>query len=60
MLTDLAAYTLPLELAVKRELLAECRVQARARILLRQLEDLMANHTTAAIGEAFPPPFSLN
>jgi hypothetical protein len=54
----LAAYTLPLELAVKRELLAECRVQARARILLKQLEILMAN--TPAIAEAFPPPFSLN
>jgi Lon protease-like protein len=58
MLTDLAAYTLPLELPVKRELLAECRVQARARILLKQLEILMAN--TATIAEAFPPPFSLN
>jgi uncharacterized protein len=58
MLTDLAAYTLPLELPVKRELLAECRVQARTRILLKQLEILMAN--TATIAEAFPPPFSLN
>jgi uncharacterized protein len=58
MLTDLAAYTLPLELAVKRELLAECRVQSRARILLKQLETLTAN--TGTVAEAFPPPFSLN
>jgi uncharacterized protein len=60
MLTDLAAYTLPLELAVKRELLAEYRVESRARILLKQLEVLLANHATPAIADAFPPPFSLN
>jgi uncharacterized protein len=60
MLTDLAAYTLPLELAVKRELLAECRVAVRARILLKQMECLMANHVAASAIEAFPPPFSVN
>jgi Lon protease-like protein len=60
MLTDLASYTLPLELAVKRELLAECRVAARARILLKQLEVLLANHTTVAASASFPPPFSAN
>jgi uncharacterized protein len=61
MLTDLAAYTLPLEMAVKRELLAECRVDVRARILLKQLEGKLAQHATAAaIVEAFPPPFSMN
>jgi Lon protease-like protein len=60
MLTDLAAYTLPLELAVKRELLAECRVASRARILLKQLEVLLANHASGAAIESFPPPFSSN
>jgi uncharacterized protein len=60
MLTDLAAYTLPLDLAVKRELLAECRVDARARILLKQLERKFAKHAVAAALEAFPPPFSDN
>jgi uncharacterized protein len=60
MLTDLAAYTLPLEFAVKRELLAECRVEARARILLKQLEVLSANQGAPAAIESFPPPFSDN
>ena len=60
MLTDLAAYTLPLELAVKRELLAECRVLSRARILLKQMECLLESNSAAVSLEAFPPRFSMN
>src|SRR5262245_14722628 len=39
LLTDLAAYSLPLDFDVKRELLAESRVSLRARMLLSQIEN---------------------
>jgi Lon protease-like protein len=59
LLTDLAAYALPLELAVKQQLLAECRVSARAEILLAEVENLLVA-ATAASSRTFPPSFSDN
>lgn len=59
LLTDLAAYALPLETEVKQQLLAECRVSARAEILLAQVEDL-AVAAAAKSSRTFPPAFSDN
>jgi Lon protease-like protein len=59
LLTDLAAYALPLDTAVKQELLAECRVSARAAILLSQVEQL-AEDSLAKSSHPFPPLFSDN
>jgi hypothetical protein len=59
LLTDLAAYSLPLETAVKQELLAECCVSKRAAILLAQVENLAAA-SSAKAEHAFPPSFSDN
>jgi Lon protease-like protein len=59
LLTDLAAYSLPLETAVKQELLAECCVSKRAEILLAQVENLAAA-SAAKAERAFPPSFSEN
>lgn len=59
LLTDLAAYALPLELNVKQELLAECRVKTRAEILLDQVKGLADAAPKAAFGK-FPPSFSDN
>jgi Lon protease-like protein len=58
LLTDLAAYALPLETEVKQELLAECSVTARAHILLSQLDELELS--TAPAPREFPPRFSAN
>jgi Lon protease-like protein len=59
LLTDLAAYSLPLEITVKQQLLAEHCVSKRAEILLTQVENLA---TTSAAKEksVFPPVFSEN
>jgi uncharacterized protein len=59
LLTDLAAYALPLDLTVKQELLAECRVRARAEILLSQVQKL-ASAAKKKFTRPFPPPFSNN
>jgi Lon protease-like protein len=59
LLTDLAAYALPLELEVKQQLLAECRVSARAEILLAEVEHL-ATAAAANSSRPFPPSFSDN
>jgi uncharacterized protein len=59
LLTDLAAYALPLDQSVKQELLAECRVSARARLLLSQVKQLTAAATRQR-SHTFPPAFSDN
>jgi Lon protease-like protein len=59
LLTDLAAYALPLDTAVKQELLAECRVSTRAEILLSQVEKFAAV-PAARPSHPFPPVFSDN
>ncbi|HVT28676.1 MAG TPA: LON peptidase substrate-binding domain-containing protein, partial [Lacipirellulaceae bacterium] len=59
LLTDLAAYALPLEAEVKQKLLAECRVRERAETLLSEVEKLAAAASTNSAA-AFPPPFSEN
>jgi Lon protease-like protein len=58
LLTDLAAYALPLETDVKQQLLAECRVRERAEILLAEVEKLAV--TASAPSLQFPPSFSEN
>jgi Lon protease-like protein len=58
LLTDLAAYALPLDTAVKQQLLAECRVNARAAILLSHVEEFAAPAIKRP--HAFPPSFSDN
>lgn len=60
LLTDLAAYALPLDIRVKQKLLSEPRVSVRARLLLRQIERKFAGHTMAAMKGGFPPLFSEN
>jgi Lon protease-like protein len=60
MLTDLAAYALPLDIAVKQQLLAECRVDVRAQSLLAHLESELADQAVTVAAEMFPPPFSVN
>ncbi|TWT48698.1 LON peptidase substrate-binding domain-containing protein [Botrimarina hoheduenensis] len=64
LLTDLAAFTLPLPDKIKRRLLAEIDVTARAEILLETL-DSSADEATEAdglsgTGWGYPPSFSDN
>jgi uncharacterized protein len=59
LLTDLAAYALPLDTEVKQELLAECSVNARAEILLSQVEQWSAASVSRP-SHVFPPLFSDN
>jgi ATP-dependent Lon protease len=58
--TDLVAYTLPLELAIKQKLLAECHVEIRAQMLLEQLGALSGVLSADQTNGGFPPPFSAN
>jgi Lon protease-like protein len=60
LLTDLAAYALPLDLSVKQELLSEARVSVRARMLLSQIKRKFAGENRVAIKGGFPPLFSEN
>jgi ATP-dependent Lon protease len=63
LLTDLAAYALPLEMGIKRELLAERRVSVRAQTLLSQIESGLVGKPAAAKPAkslGFPPQFSAN
>jgi ATP-dependent Lon protease len=60
LLTDLAAYALPLELDVKRQLLAEHRVSVRSKILLEQVSALVGAASAKASSHSFPPLFSSN
>lgn len=59
LLTDLAAYALPLDTEVKQQLLAECRVSARAEVLLSEVEHLAVT-AAAKSSQTFPPAFSDN
>jgi uncharacterized protein len=59
-MTDLAAYALPLDLAIKQQLLAECRVDVRAQMLLEHLDSQQAGEPAGLIADLFPPPFSVN
>jgi uncharacterized protein len=59
-LTDLAAYTLPLSIAVKQQLLAECRVAVRAQTLLAEMEKMPVGEAIGLAGDGFPPQFSDN
>jgi len=56
MLTDIAAYTLNLDLRLKQKLLSECCVQRRTQLLLQAVENLLREGQRAP----FPPPFSDN
>jgi Lon protease-like protein len=58
-LCDVFSFALPLEVEVKQQLLAEARVEQRARLLLRQLEALEPPKP-AAPARRFPPEFSNN
>jgi Lon protease-like protein len=58
LLTDLAAYALPLDIDVKRKLLAEASVNARAHVLLEQVEQMA--RIARSKSSCFPPPFSEN
>lgn len=60
LLTDLAAYALPLDTSVKQELLAECSVNARAQLLLSQVESLEVEIEATPHARTFPPLFSEN
>jgi Lon protease-like protein len=59
LLTDLAAYALPLEGDIKQQLLAECCVRRRAEILLTEVEKLAVAASTPS-KLIFPPSFSEN
>lgn len=56
-LTDLMAYSLPLDLSFKQMLLAEADVLQRARLLL---EDLTSHAEQHSLASGFPPKFSAN
>jgi Lon protease-like protein len=60
LLTDLAAYALPLDLEIKRQLLAERRVSARAEVLLSQIEQGLSMQSLPTRALGFPPQFSVN
>jgi Lon protease-like protein len=60
LLTDLAAYALPLDTQVKCRLLAEKRVSVRAEILLHQVAKLAAASNGKPKLYPFPPKFSDN
>jgi uncharacterized protein len=60
MMTDLAAYALPFDLELKQQLLAEPRVDVRAKLLIEQLESQASRELVVAAADDFPPPFSLN
>ena len=60
LLTDLAAYALPLGIDVKRKLLAERRVSVRVQTLLGQVEELAGRAATTSSAGGFPPSFSDN
>jgi ATP-dependent Lon protease len=59
LLTDLAAYALPLAADIKLELLAECCVRRRAETLLREVKSL-AKAPACKPSRVFPPAFSDN
>jgi ATP-dependent Lon protease len=62
LLTDLAAYALPLAPEVKLDLLAECRVRRRAETLLREVKKLKTAKAAKSPAPplVFPPVFSDN
>ncbi len=60
MMTDLASYALPLDLALKQQLLAENRVDVRAQLLLEHLESQSSREMVGAAADDFPPRFSVN
>jgi hypothetical protein len=59
-MTDLAAYALPLGMPLKKRLLAECRVDVRAQLLIEHLDRALAEQSAGAMAGIFPPPFSVN
>jgi uncharacterized protein len=58
LLTDLAAYALPLDAQIKRTLLGEARVSVRAKTLLQQVEKLAGISGRKSL--RYPPRFSDN
>jgi Lon protease-like protein len=60
LLTDLAAYALPLDVEVKQRLLAERRVKVRAEIMLQQVAALAGAADPEPAKPSFPPRFSDN
>ena len=58
LLTDLAAYALPLDAQIKRNLLGEARVSVRAKTLLEQVEKLAGISRRKTL--RYPPRFSDN
>lgn len=59
-LTDVIAFSSPLDVADKQSLLAECNIEHRAMTLLRELrgESVVTDETMSR--SEFPPPFSVN
>ena len=62
LLTDIAAFTLSLDVEVKQRLLAECNVDRRAESLMQCIRELKDSPSVTAPGEqpTFPPHFSDN
>lgn len=61
-LTDSITYALGLPLAIKQQLLAECNVDVRCRILTRCLEQMTGSESSSCsmTPDEFPPKFSDN
>lgn len=60
-LTDILAHMLPLEISTKEKLLAELRVETRAEVLLKHLQEKgNAVSPFAETPNRFPPDFSAN
>jgi Lon protease-like protein len=60
LLTDLAAYALPLDNCLKQQLLSEARVGVRAQMLLSLIKQEFAGERAATRSGGFPPHFSEN
>ncbi len=62
LLTDIAAFTLSLDVEVKQRLLAECDVDRRAAYLLQHVRELKNTPTIAPLTDRqpYPPEFSDN
>ena len=60
MLTDIISYALDLELRIKRQLLRECNVDRRAKLLVTHLANAATDSSPPQPKWPFPPEFSNN
>jgi ATP-dependent Lon protease len=60
-LTDLVSYTMPMDIELKQQLLAECCTEHRAQLLLEQLGARCCQDAAgSSVWKSYPPRFSDN